>query len=102
MQPATGPSRLELGMISPQNLDHEPQSVYFPQLPRQLSYRTLKAGPHHPRLPTRLHGLWVPTTQSQGRKRERRRDRASCSLLIGALKTEKGKESVGGSWGKGS
>ena len=102
VQPATGPSRLELGMTSPQNLDSEPWSVYFPKLPWQLSYRTLKAGPHHPLLPTRLHSLRVPRTPGQGRQRERGSDRASSSLLEGVLKSEKGLESVGGSWGKGS
>lgn len=100
VQPDTGPSRLELGMTSPQNLDRETQSVYFPQLPWQLSYRTLKTRPHRPLLPTRLHGPRVPRTPGQGRKRERESDRVSSSLLVGALKSEKGMESVGGSWGR--
>lgn len=57
-------------MTSSQNLDCETRSVYFPQLPWQLSYRTLKTRPHGSLLPTRQHSLRVPKTLGQGRKRE--------------------------------
>ena len=88
-------------MTSSQNLDCETRSVYFPQLPWQLSYRTLKTRPHGSLLPTRLHSLRVPRTLSQGRKREGGCDRASSPLPVGALKWEEGMQSVRGSWGKG-
>lgn len=108
VQPAAGLSRLELGMMSPQNLDCETQNVYFPQLPWclnygeeilhwQLSCGTLRTQPYCP-----LNSLRVPRTLGQGRERESWGDRACSSFVVGTLRLEKGMERVGGSWVKGS